>query len=173
LIFERTKCSVVRPGCYLKKEFSMRKNLKTYRRITKLPFGQHLFTFIVCRMAPYFSSIKPLVTDLKPGYSSVSIKKRRRVQNHIKTVHAIAMCNMAELAAGMMTDVSVPVKSRWLPTGMSVQYLKKAKTDLVAVADGGDIDWNTDGDKLVPVRVTDTEGNIVFSAEITMNVRFT
>jgi len=73
----------------------------------------------------------------------------------------------------MMTDVSVPVKSRWLPTGMSVQYLKKAKTDLVAVADGGDIDWSTDGDKLVPVSVTDTEGNIVFSAEITMNVRFT
>ena len=149
----------------------MRKNLKTYRRLIKLPFGHKLFSLIVCRVAPYFSSIKPLITELKPGYAEVSIKKRRRVHNHINTVHAIAMCNMAELAAGMMTDVSVPVKSKWLPTGMTVQYLKKAKTDLVAVANGKNIEWDTDGDKLVPVEVTDTEGNVVFTAEITMNVR--
>ncbi|MCG7588553.1 hotdog fold domain-containing protein [Photobacterium sp. OFAV2-7] len=149
----------------------MRKNLKTYQRLSGLPFGRQLFTFIVCRVAPYFSSIKPQIRELKPGYAEVTIKKRRKVTNHINTVHAIAMCNMAELAGGMMTDVSVPTKSRWLPVGMTVEYLKKATTDLTAVATGDGIEWETGGDKIVPVEVTDTEGNLVFRAEITMNVR--
>ncbi|MGR5149392.1 hotdog fold domain-containing protein [Photobacterium alginatilyticum] len=149
----------------------MRKNLKTYQRLSSLPFGRQLFTFIVCRMAPYFSSIRPQIRELKPGYAEVTIKKRRKVTNHINTVHAIAMCNMAELAGGMMTDVSVPTKSRWLPVGMTVEYLKKATTDLTAVATGEEIEWKTGGDKIVPVEVTDTEGNLVFRAEITMNVR--
>ncbi|MGF1728753.1 hotdog fold domain-containing protein [Photobacterium kasasachensis] len=149
----------------------MRKNLKTYQRLSGLPFGRQLFTFIVCRVAPYFSSIKPQIRELKPGYAEVTIKKRRKVTNHINTVHAIAMCNMAELAGGMMTDVSVPTTSRWLPVGMTVEYLKKATTDLTAVATGDGIEWETGGDKIVPVEVTDTEGNLVFRAEITMNVR--
>lgn len=149
----------------------MRKNLKIYQRLSSLPFGRQLFTFIVCRMAPYFSSIKPQIRELKPGYAEVAIKKRRKVTNHINTVHAIAMCNMAELAGGMMTDVSVPIKSRWIPVGMTVEYLKKATTDLTAVALGEGIEWDTEGDKKVPVEVKDTAGNLVFRAEITMNVR--
>lgn len=72
-----------------------------------------------------------------------------------------------------MTDVSIPVNSRWIPVGMTVEYLNKAKTDLTARAQGENIDWNTEGDKLVPVEVKDTEGNVVFKAEITMNVRIT
>ena len=70
-----------------------------------------------------------------------------------------------------MTDASVTDKSRWIPVGMTVEYLKKAKTDLTAVASGDNIEWNTEGDKKVPVEVKDTEGNLVFRAEITMNVR--
>ncbi|MBC7003285.1 DUF4442 domain-containing protein [Photobacterium sp. BZF1] len=151
----------------------MRKNLKIYQQMSRLPFGNKLFSFVVCRLAPYFGSIKPKVTALEPSYAEVTIKKRRRVTNHLNTVHAIAMCNMAELAGGMMTDVSIPVKSRWIPVGMTVEYLKKAKTDLTAHAKGENIDWNTEGDKLVPVEVKDTDGNLVFRAEITMNVRFT
>ncbi|ELR65909.1 hypothetical protein C942_00535 [Photobacterium marinum] len=149
----------------------MRKNLKIYNRLASLPFGRQIFSFIVCRIAPYFSTIKPQIQELKPGYAQVTIKKRRKVTNHLNTVHAIAMCNMAELAGGMMTDASVPDKSRWIPVGMTVEYLKKAKTDLTAVASGDNIEWNTEGDKKVPVEVKDTEGNLVFRAEITMNVR--
>lgn len=149
----------------------MRKNLRLYNKVTRLPAGHWLFSFIVCRMAPYFSSIKPIITALRPNYAEVKIKKRRRVTNHLNTVHAIAMCNMAELAAGMMTDVSVPLNSRWIPTDMHVEYLKKAKTDLVATADGEAIDWQTEGKKSIRVEVKDTHGVLVFSAQITMLVK--
>ena len=57
----------------------------------------------------------------------VFMKKRRAVTNHLKTVHAIAMCNMAELAGGLMTEVSLPQGKRWIPSGMTVKYLKRLK----------------------------------------------
>ena len=43
------------------------------------------------------------------------------------------MCNMAELAAGTMTDVTVPGNYRWIPKGMTVEYLAKAETDLTVL----------------------------------------
>ena len=147
------------------------KTLAIYNRLTKLPLGQLLFSKAICLSAPYFSSIKPRINQLKPGLCQVHMKKRRRVQNHLKTVHAIAMCNMAELSAGLMTEVSVPKGARWIPAGMEVQYLKKAKTHLTAVADGSAIDWQTQGDVIVPVTVTDIHENVVFSAQVRMNLK--
>ena len=146
-------------------------NLTLFNRLSKLPLGTFLFSKAVCFIAPYFSSIKPRIQTLKANECTVCIKKRRRVQNHIGTVHAIAMCNMAELAGGLMTDVSVPKGARWIPEGMTVKYIKKAKTHLTAKADGSQIDWSTAGGKEVPVSVRDIHGDEVFSALITMNVK--
>ena len=145
--------------------------LAMYRRLSGIPFGRELFSKAVCRIAPYFSSINPTIETLEPGLVKVSIRNRRSVQNHLKTVHAIAMCNMAELAGGMMTDISIPKGARWIPAGMTVKYLKKAKTDLTAVADGRNIDWSINGDIVVPVEISNTEGELVFTAHITMNVK--
>ena len=101
----------------------------------------------------------------------VFMKKRRAVTNHLKTVHAIAMCNMAELAGGLMTEVSLPQDKRWIPSGMTVKYLKKAKTNLTAIANGNELDWNREGEVEVPVRITDDNNELVFSAEIKMNIK--
>jgi acyl-coenzyme A thioesterase PaaI-like protein len=145
--------------------------LASFNRLKTLPGGTWLFSRGVCAAAPYFGSIRPHVLELAPGHAKVSIKKRRAVENHLKTVHAIAMCNMAELAGGLMTDVSIPKGARWIPAGMTVQYLKKAKTDLTAVADGSQIGWSQNGDVVVPVSVFDTAGEKVFQAEIRMNIK--
>ncbi|RON50160.1 hotdog fold domain-containing protein [Pseudomonas frederiksbergensis] len=133
--------------------------------------GPEAFSQMACQVAPYFSTINPLVSELRPGYSSVKVPFSREVTNHLGTVHAIAMCNAAELAAGTMTDVSIPEGARWIPKGMTVEYLAKAKTDVTAVADGQTVDWLTGGDKIVPVDIHDAEGKKVFTARITMNVK--
>jgi acyl-coenzyme A thioesterase PaaI-like protein len=145
--------------------------MKLFNQFKSFPQGTKLFSRALCLIAPYFGSIKPHMTELRPGFCEVKMKNRRSVQNHLKTVHAIAMCNMAELAGGTMTDVSIPKGSRWIPAGMTVKYVKKAKTDLTATADGSTIDWTTEGNVVVPVVVTDTKGEAVFSADITMNLK--
>jgi len=133
--------------------------------------GPKSFSKAIEQVAPYFSTIDPLITELKPGYCEVHFKKQEKVHNHLGTVHAIAMCNAAELAAGMATDVSVPEGSRWIPQGMTVQYLAKAKTDLKVICEANDVDFSEAGSVVVPVAAFDTEGTKVFSADITMNVK--
>ncbi len=134
-------------------------------------FGADKFTNLVCQQAPYFSTINPELVNLKPNYAEARVPFRKEITNHLGTVHAIAMCNVAELVAGLMTDVSVPDGSRWIPQGMSVQYLAKAKTSLRAVADGSDIDWDGAGEKVVPVTLFDENDQVVFTARIAMNIK--
>jgi acyl-coenzyme A thioesterase PaaI-like protein len=133
--------------------------------------GPQAFSKMACQMAPYFTTINPLISALRPGHATVEVPFSREITNHLGTVHAIAMCNAAELAAGTMTDVSIPAGARWIPKGMTVEYLAKAKTDVIAVADGEAVDWQTEGDKIVPVDIHDAEGKKVFTARITMNVK--
>ncbi len=143
--------------------------LSAWQRLTGKPAGKWVFSRLVCWKAPYFGSIRPAFVELRPGYCEVHIKKRRAVLNHIGTVHAIAMCNMAELAGGTMTDVTIPSDYRWIPKGMTVEYLKKAETDLKAVAEIKPVpQFDAATDLPVTVTVMDTDDQAVFRAVITM-----
>ena len=133
--------------------------------------GRSAFSNVACQMAPYFGTINPEISVLAPGRGEVKVPFRKEITNHLASVHAIALCNAAELAGGMMTDASIPAGARWIPKGMTVEYLAKAKTDIRAVADGSAIDWQTAGDKIVPVEIFDAGGVKVFTAHITMNVK--
>lgn len=148
----------------------MSQTLKLWNRFKNKPAGKWTFSKLLCLKAPYFSSISPVFERLETNYAEIKIKKHRAVLNHIGTVHAIAMCNMAELAGGTMTDVTVPSTHRWIPKGMTVEYLKKAETDLIAIATPVErnFQWNQDSDYLVNVEVKDTQNNLVFKAVITM-----
>ena len=141
-----------------------------YRRMTRWPGGHWLFSRAVCWRAPYFSTISPRFVALEPGRCEVRIRDRRRVHNHIGTVHAIALCNLAELSAGVMAEATLPPGARWIPKGMSVEYLSKAVGSMHAVAmpevplgavDNG-FEWP------VCVDITDPAGSTVFRARITM-----
>lgn len=143
--------------------------LAIWERLASRPGGKWAFSRLVCLKAPYFGSIRPRFEDLRPEYCRLMIRKRRAVLNHIGTVHAIAMCNMAELAGGTMTEVTIPATHRWIPKGMTVEYLKKATTDLVAVATPeSQPDWSVPGEYKVSVVVRDRRDEPVFRAVITM-----
>jgi acyl-coenzyme A thioesterase PaaI-like protein len=144
--------------------------LRLYRRFERWPLGRWLFSRAVCFKAPYFGSIHPTIVALESGRCEARIPHRRGMQNHIGSVHAIALCNLAELCAGVMTDASIPDGMRWIPKGMSVQYLKKAmgpqtgiaqpRMPIVAAAMGYELP--------VLVEVHDASGEPTFRAEVTM-----
>ena len=146
-----------------------RSTLSIWQTFASKPGGKWAFSRLLCFKAPYFGSIRPRFEELRPGYCRVRIRKRRAVLNHLGTMHAVAMCNMAELAGGTMTEVTIPSTHRWIPKGMAVEYLKMAKMDLVAVATPhAQIDWAVPGEFKVKVAVRDQEGDPVFNALITM-----
>lgn len=143
----------------------MSKLLELYRSL-----GNERYAGAISEIAPYFGTISPKFQDLRPGYCAVRIPNTRAVQNHLGTLHAIAMCNGAELVAGLATDVSIPAGRRWIPIEMNVRYLAKARTDVLVVCDGQNVDWSILGNIAVPAVVTDTDGKDVLRASITMNI---
>ena len=144
--------------------------LKFQNQLAKLPFGRVLFSNLIAKKAPYFITIKPTILELRHNYIKVFMRKRPAVHNHLKTVHAIASCNLCEFAAGICMESSIPKHRRWIPVGMTVQYLKKAKTDLTAECDLSMTDWETTTEVPCKVDVKDKDGQLVVTATITMNV---
>ena len=144
--------------------------LKTWNRLSATPGGKWAFSKAVALKAPYFGTIRPRIVELESGSCTVLAKKRRAVHNHIGTFHAIAICNMAEVAMGVAAEATLPASHRWLPKGMTVRYLKKAETDLRAVAtiDPATVYGATGFDLPINVDVFDTRNEKVFDAVITI-----
>jgi|TARA_R110000823_G_scaffold315680_2_gene449631 acyl-coenzyme A thioesterase PaaI-like protein len=144
--------------------------LKLWRKLSALPAGRLLFSKGVCIKAPYFATIKPVFEELETGYAVVRIKERRAIHNHIKSVHAIALCNLAEIAGGVVSEASMPAGMRWIPAGMTVRYLGSAKGVLRGYASMRKIVPGEKGVVPVKVEVKNEVGNIVFDAEISMHI---
>lgn len=144
--------------------------LALYRKFERMPAGRWLFSRAVCLKAPYFASISPRFVSLEPGRCEATLRHRRRVTNHLGTVHAIALCNLAELTAGVMTDATIPRGMRWIPKGMTVEYLKKAVGTMhgVATPDIPVVAADSGYDLPVSVVVSDDSGEAVLRARIAM-----
>lgn len=143
--------------------------LRIWSKLKGVPLGKWLFSTLLAFKAPYFRTISAQFVTLDAQHCTIQMKKRWRVQNHIGTVHAIAMCNMAELAAGVLTEVAVPSSHRWIPKGMTVEYLRKAETDLTATARPlHSVDWAGNMDYPVEVLVNNSRNETVFRAVVNM-----
>lgn len=145
--------------------------LRTWRYMQRFPGGAVIFSKIVGWRAPFFSTIKPLFRVICVGRCELAVKKRRGILNHIGSVHAIAMCNMAELACGMLAEVSVPASHRWIPSRMTTQYLRKATSDLRAVASiDEEPNYERDDELCVIARIYDAANVEVANARIYMHL---
>ncbi|GAB6195950.1 hypothetical protein PAGU2595_012570 [Lysobacter xanthus] len=100
----------------------------------------------------------------------MSFRHRRAVTNHLGTVHAIALCNAAELAAGLAVEAGLSRALRWIPKGMQVEYLHKATGRMTATAMVGLPGEDLVEPRGVPVEVTvtDPSGVAVFRATVSM-----
>lgn len=131
-----------------------------WKRLAGRPGGTRLFSTAAMVRVPYFASIVPHVVRMEPGLAEVRVPKWFFVYNHLHTVHAIASCNAAEIAMGMLMEATVPTSHRWIPKAMTVQYLEKAtSSDFSTITDGVEL--------TVPVSVTDKAGTEVVHADIT------
>lgn len=143
-----------------------------YRRLSALPLGRTAFSVLFARKAPYFRTVRPHVRDVRPHRAEVVVPKRRAVENHLGTVHAIAVCNGLEAAMGLLAEATTPRGYRWIPKGMEVSYLARSTSDLLCVAVTEPADWSgaTPGDVPVRVSAVRTDGTAVVEGVITIYV---
>ena len=129
--------------------------------------GKRVFSFVFSQKAPYFATIRPRFTVVEPNHVELVIPKRRRVHNHLKTVHAIALCNGLEAAMGALAEVSIPADKRWIPKCMDIVYTAKATSDITCIAHTQAQQWTSeDPDVHVRVRGEREDGVVVIEGVI-------
>jgi len=102
-------------------------------RCAPLPGGHRLFSRVIGWAVPYTATIHPEVVVLTRGRSEVLLKDRRRFRNHLNSLHAIALANLAELAGNLALAYSMPDDARFIVSRIDVEYLKKARGTIRAV----------------------------------------
>jgi acyl-coenzyme A thioesterase PaaI-like protein len=140
--------------------------LTLWNKTTALPLGERVFSFLFAQKAPYFASIRPRFLSIDPNYVELLIPDRRRVRNHLGTVHAIALCNGLEAAMGALAEVTIPADKRWIPKGMDVAYTAKAAGDVTCTAETDPEQWEAEGDLPVRVRGRLADGTVVIEGVI-------
>ncbi len=108
--------------------------MKWWNRLQIFPAGSWLFSFFLGKYAPYSSTISAKVEALSPGNARVSIRDRKKVRNHLKSIHAIALINLGEIATGLAVLSTIPGNMRGIVLGLEAEYVKKARGRLVANA---------------------------------------
>jgi acyl-coenzyme A thioesterase PaaI-like protein len=149
---------------------SVGQTLAAWQKRSQSRFGRWRFARAVCRRAPYFSSIKPHFLELRPALCIVAMAKHKGVSSLPGTVDSSAIATLCELAAGTVTDVTIPPAMRWTTRGMTIEYLRRAETDVTATARLDKSEWSAEQNVGVPVSVVDRNGTEVVRAVITMHV---
>jgi acyl-coenzyme A thioesterase PaaI-like protein len=99
-------------------------------RGTKL--GRWLFSRGVGRFAPYTGTIGARIESLESGHSSVSMRDRKAVRNHLNSIHAVALANLTELSGSLAIIASMQPETRMIPVRLETEYLKKARGTVTA-----------------------------------------
>jgi len=96
------------------------------------PGGGVVMGQILGNLAPYTGSIRPEVLTLEEGYARIRMQDRRGVRNHLRSVHAIALMNLGEVATGVAMMSALPGDMRGIITHLEMDYLKKARGPITA-----------------------------------------
>lgn len=119
----------------------MASTYELYQKVTAQPFGRRIFSLAYMFKVPYFRSVRPRIIEMGPHRAVVHLRKRRALHNHLGTLHAIAIANGLEAAMGLLAEATVAPGMRWIPKGITLDYLAKVPGDVRCIAATEPADW--------------------------------
>lgn len=128
------------------------------------PAGKRIFSALLGRIVPYTGSMGAVVEEIRPGYARATLRDRRKVRNHLRSVHAVALLNLGELTSGLALNFALPPDARSILKGLSMEYHKKARGLLTAEATAPVLQDATERDLEIETAVRDEAGDVVATA---------
>jgi len=136
--------------------------IQLWKRFGHTAFGRRIFNFLLARSVPYSGSIRAKVISLEKGHVEISLKDRRSVRNHLNCIHAIALANLGELASGLAMLSTVDSSVRAIVVNLEIEYIKKARGDLLAIGRASTPDIiTTKIENIVEADIMDSKGDVV------------
>ena len=109
--------------------------LDLWHRCISIPlFGKWFFSRAIRRIVPYTGSISPKFLEIAPGVCRVQIKQHRYICNHLSSIHAVALINLAEAATGIALYTQLPSSKRAILVRFEIDFIKKARGAIEAGA---------------------------------------
>jgi len=143
---------------------------ENWKRFSNKPGGKWIFSRIVGFTVPYTGSIAANVALLEPGRGQITLKERRKINNHLRSVHAIALANLAEMVTGLTLLNSLPDDTRGILTSMQIQYHKKARGLLTAECDCEIPENNEERELQLSGEIKNESGEVVATATATWRI---
>ena len=140
--------------------------LGLWRHLSPLPGGPWLFSKLFGFIVPYSGSVGPRIRVLEPGHAVVEITDRRSNRNHLGSVHAIALTNLAEITSGLAMLAGLPPTVRGIVVTLSMTYHKKARGRIRAVAHVALPTVSEDRDFDVMAECFDRDGALVATGNV-------
>ncbi len=135
--------------------------MRSWEMLHTKPGGKFLFSMLLGRVVPYSGSIGAVVEELRPGYACVTLKDRRKVRNHLGSVHAIALANLGELTTGLAAMAGMPPKTRSILRSLEVSFEKKARGRLTSTCTSEIAAPQDNTEYSVRAEVRDEAGDVV------------
>ncbi len=145
--------------------------LDYWKKCSRYPGGKLIFGWLLGFYIPYSGSITAEILELDSGYAKLLMRDRRRLRNHLQSLHAAALMNFAELTSGLAFISSLGKEMQGIVTHFEMDYLKKSRGDLIAECKTELIQVTSEQKCEVEAVIRDSQNDIVARGRATWFVR--